>query len=95
LNHIRSFDGGENFLNENYGSVLEAYLTSAFSKQGDFYKLIENYKSSANKENISVEEKIRAERVAGILETFLRNQHHEIMKFITKRIEMTERFGVD
>lgn len=93
LDYIRKTSLGDNFLNDNYGTIVEAYIVSAPCKQRELESLIQRYIDTAKTTGLPEPEKERAKLIADTLRNFIdQTDEYNILAYVTNKIEISERF---
>ena len=94
LELLKSIPGGEDFLNKNYGTVLEAYIVSSKSYQFRHDEITTEYSIIAESETAVEAEKERAERIITIINNFYFDGGIDVLGHLVKKIEIASRFKI-
>jgi len=92
LDFIGSTTEGKTLLDSNYGYALEAYFTYAQHDKNERVNLITKYQNESIKDTASKEEKVRAKSIHALLKELYSNHGHDILKPLTKKIEIAKQF---
>jgi hypothetical protein len=92
LDFITEQPKGSDFLNDDYGLRLEAYIVSAHCAFDDYARLIADYTAKAKDEKLSSELQVRFDFLARTLENFRVKRYTKPVNYLAKKIEISERF---
>lgn len=93
LDHIRSFPGGSEFLDEsNYGSVLEARLIACPSERRNASEFTESYQAIIDNTESTEKEKERATSIIRLFDQFEMRDSFGVLDYIVKKIEISSQF---
>ncbi len=104
INYIKGFSGGEIFINEHSGTVLEAYLAMCNSTEEERINIKDYYSGIVDGDNNNTPEsstvdnsddgKHRAAKIRGIMRSITNYRTIFKLEYVIKKIELLDRFHI-
>ncbi|MBE7556353.1 MAG: hypothetical protein HS126_35320 [Anaerolineales bacterium] len=93
IEFIKEQPKGADFLDDNYGQAVEAYILGAFCGGYDgLRKLISEYEKELEKENTSEKEKQKLSHLLEFFQFFARQNNYSMGIYLVKKIQILDRF---